>query len=88
MKLKVKDLRKTINEEFLRGIPEFILRQATSKYVDEVRQHIFRFILENKSVSKIEQRQSIAAANEVLEELEVKANELLEEQLFQFIKQV
>jgi len=88
MKLKVKDLRKTISEEFLRGIPEFMLRQATTKYVDEIRQHVFKFILENKSTSKIEQRQSIAAANEVLKDLEDKANELLEEQLFQFIKQV
>ena len=88
MKVRVGDLRKVIREEYLRGIPEFVLRQATTKYVDEIRQQMFRFILANKSTTGVDQRQAIAAANEVLEELESKANDLLEDQLYQFVRRV
>lgn len=77
-----------VNEEFLRGIPEFVLRQATEKYVDEIRKQIFRFIMTNKSSSDVERRDALAAANQVLEELEEKANDLLEDQLYQFIRRV
>lgn len=88
MRVRVGDLRKAIREEYLRGVPEFVLRQATEKYVQEIRQHIFRFILANKSAVEVDQRAAIAAANEVLEELEQKANDLLEDQLYQFIRKV
>lgn len=88
MKVRVGDLRKAIREEYLRGVPEFVLRQATQKYVQEIRRHIFRFILANKSAVEVDQRAAIAAANEVLEELEQKANDLLEDQLYQFIRKV
>lgn len=88
MKVRVGDLRKAIREEYLRGVPEFVLRQATTKYVEEIRQQLFRFILANKSNTGPDQREAIAAANEVLEELETKANDLLEDQLYQFIRRV
>lgn len=88
MKVRVGDLRKTIREEYLRGVPEFVLRQATTKYVEEIRQQIFRFILANKSNTGPDQREAIAACNVVLEDLEQKANDLLEDQLYQFIRRV
>ncbi len=88
MKVRVGDLRKAIREEYLRGVPEFVLRQATTKYVDEIRQQIFRFIMMNKSQTPADQREAQAAANQVLEDLESKANDLLEDSLYQFIRQV
>lgn len=88
MKVRVGDLRKAIREEYLRGVPEFVLRQATTKYVEEIRQQLFRFILANKSNTGPDQREAIAAANTVLEDLEQKANDLLEDQLYQFIRRV
>ena len=88
MKVRVGDLRKAVREEYLRGVPEFALRQATEKYVEEIRRQIFRFILANKSHTEVDQRQAIAAANEVLVQLEEKANDLLEDQLYQFIRRV
>lgn len=88
MKVRVGQLRKAIREEYLRGVPEFVLRQATTKYVDEIRQQLFRFILANKSNTGPDQRQAMAAANEVLEDLEEKANDLLEDQLFQFVRNI
>jgi len=88
MKVRLGDLRQVIREEYLRGVPEFVLRQATERYVEEIRKQIFRFILANKSQVGTDQRQAIAAANEVLKDLELKANDLLEDQLFQFVRQV
>jgi hypothetical protein len=88
MKVRVGDVRRVIREEYLRGVPTFVLRQATERYVDEIRQHIKRFILMNKSVTDIDSRSAIAAANEVLDELEEKANDLLEDQIWSFIQKV
>jgi hypothetical protein len=88
LKVRLGDLKQVIREEYLRGVPEFVLRQATTKYVDEIRKHIFQFILANKSTTGVDQRESFAAANQVLEDLEEKANDLLEDQLFQFIRSV
>lgn len=88
MKARLGDVRRIVREEYLRGVPEFALRQATTRYIDDIRQQIFRFILANKSDTSVDQRQAIAACNEVLEELEQKANDLLEEELYNFIRQV
>lgn len=88
MRVRLGDLRKVIREECLRGVPEFVLRQATTKYVDEIRQHVFQFILANKSQTGADQREAQAAANQVLEDLEEKANDLLEDQLYVFLRNV
>ena len=88
VKVRVGDLRKVIREEYLRGVPEFVLRQATTKYVDEIRQQIFRFISTNKSSQPQDRRNAIEAANEVLEELERKVNALLEDHLWSFVQRI
>lgn len=88
MKARLGDVRRVVREEYLRGVPEFVLRQATTKYVDEIRRQLFRFILANKSNTGPDQRQALAACDQVLEELEKKANDLLEDSLFQFIRSV
>lgn len=88
MKVRLKEVRKIIREEYLRGVPEHVLRQATEKYVDEIRKHVFGFILANKSQTDADRRAALSACNEVMDELETKANALLEDQLFSFIRQV
>jgi hypothetical protein len=88
MKLTQEQLRELIKEEFLRGVPEFVLRQATTKYVEDVRRQLFKYIMSNKSLTGQSQREALSAANEVLETLEEKANDLLEEQLFEFMRKV
>ena len=77
-----------VSEEYLRGVQEFEFREATTKYVDDIRKKIFRFIQANKSNTEVDTRQAQAAANEVLKDLEEKANDLLEDQLYQFIRRV
>jgi len=88
MKVRLREVRQIIREEALRGIPEFVLRQATQRYVEEIRAHLKRFILSNKSETAPDQRKSFAIANDVLEQLEEEANDLLEEKLFQFTRNV
>jgi len=88
MKMRVDELRGVIREEYLRGVPEFVLRTATKKYVDEIRQHVARYIMANKSNTSADRREAIAAADDVLEDLESKVNDLLEDQLFAFARRV
>lgn len=80
------ELRDLIREEYLTGVPEFALRQATKKYVDEVRRQIFKSILASKSHNAVDQRAAIATANQVVDELEEKVNELMDEQLWNFLQ--
>lgn len=87
MKARLGDVRRIIREEYLRGVPEFALRQATTKYVEEIRQQIKRYIITVKH-TPAEQREAFAVANEVLEALEEKANDLLEDQLWSFVRNV
>jgi hypothetical protein len=88
MKMRIDELRSVIHEEMLRGIPEFVLRNVTKKYVDEVRQHVKRYIMINKSNTPADRREAIAAADSVLDDLEEKMNNLLEDQLYAFTRQV
>lgn len=86
MKLSVAELRQVIREEFMRGVPEWALRQATSEYVEEIRQHIKHYILTVKSESNVQQREAIAVMNETLENLEEKVNDLLEDALYSYVQ--
>jgi hypothetical protein len=89
MRIKVGQLRRLINEEaFLHGVPEWALRQDTSDFVDQVRDRIKRYILLNKSENLADQREAIAAMNDVCDELEEKVFGLLEDQLFAFTRRV
>lgn len=78
----------SIQEEYLRGVPEFILHQATERYIDEIRKHLTRFIMMNKSEDPRDQRNAISSANDMLETLEEKSNELLEDQLWTFLRNI
>ncbi len=88
MKVTVRELRQIVREEYLHGVPEFMFREATHKYVEEIRQHIKKFILQSKSDDFIAQRESINTMNDVLEQLEEEANALLEDKLFQYLQSV
>lgn len=64
-------------------IPDFVLSQIASDTSENVKRHLRRFI--NQSASDpTKQRQMLAAANEVLEELEKEIKELLEDKLHSF----
>ena len=87
MKARMKDVRRIVREEYLRGVPEFVLRQATQKYVEEIGQHVKKHI-EMTRVDPGEQREAFEAASVILKELEEEANDLLEDKLWSFVRTV
>jgi hypothetical protein len=88
VRVRVGDLRRVICEEYLHGVPEWQLRQDTTDYVDQIRDRIKRYIMLNKSQNSTDQREAIAAMNDVCDDLEKKAYDLLEDQLFAFVRRV
>lgn len=88
MKIKVSDLKKIIQEENLKGIPEFAFQQATDRFVEEIEKQIERFILLNKSANATDQRQAMKDAAVVLDELKEEVTALLENKLWQFLQNV
>lgn len=88
VKTTLGEIKKVIHEEALRGIPDFVLRQTAESFAEEVREQLVRFVTANKSQSPIERKQALDAANEVVEELEKKAYNLLEEELWAFLRNV
>ena len=78
----------TIDESQLNGVPEWQLRQDTLEYVDRIRQRIKQHILTNKSNRGSEQREAVAAMNEILDELEIKLYDVLEDSLYAFTRRV
>ena len=85
MKVSLEELRSMIREEYMRGVPEFVLHSATSAYIETIRKYIQKHILMTKKNPQ-DAREAIEAANEVLKELETEANQLLENKLWQFMQ--
>jgi hypothetical protein len=88
VKITVGQLRRLINEEYLHGVPEWALRQDTTDFVDNVRKRIRSYILINKSENPSDQREAIAAMNDVCEQLEEKLYDVLEDSLFDFTRRI
>jgi hypothetical protein len=77
-----------LREEFLHGVPEWQLREDTSNFVDVIRKRCTAFILLNKSENGADQREAIAAMNDVCDTLEDKVYDVLEGELFNFSRRV
>jgi hypothetical protein len=85
MKIKVAELRQLINEEFMRGVPEYILHDATHKYIETIRLYLQRHIAMTQK-DPVGQRETIELANQVLEKLEKTVNQNCEDSLWQFLQ--
>lgn len=88
MKITVGELRHLIKEEYLHGVPEWALRQDTTDFVDRLKQRIKGYIMLQKSENPNDQREAIAAMNDVCEDLEEKVYDVLEDALFNFTRRV
>jgi hypothetical protein len=84
----VGQLRRLIKEEYLHGVPEWQLREDTTEYVNKIRSRIKTYILLNKSENGADQREAIDAMNDVLDELDEKIYDVLEDALFNFTRRV
>jgi hypothetical protein len=88
VKISVKQLRSLITEEYLNGVPEWALREDTHKFVDQIKERIKKYILLNKSENPSDQRDAIAAMNDVGNDLEERLYDVLEDALFNFTRRV
>lgn len=74
-----------LSEDFLRGVPEFLFREAVSKFVNEIKKHIKNYINANVN-DETEKREALDALSETFDNLDKETFELLEEKLGQFLK--
>lgn len=74
-------------EEFIKGIPEFVLRQTTENYVEQIKDHLVKHILMWKSTTEAQRQLALAAADETMNDLEKKILNLLESSLHGFVNQ-
>lgn len=87
MKVTIGKLRTLIREEYLRGVPEYALRDSTHKFTEDIRKHINVFLSMTRE-SPEDRREALALADQVLKELEEEVYLKLEEALWQFIQKV
>lgn len=85
MKMTQHELRQIIREEFMRGVPEFVLRQIAANCAKEVKSQTERFI-QQRAETPARAKHMHTKANEALVELEKEVYELIEEKLFSFVQ--
>lgn len=76
-----------LNEDYARGIPDFVLVQIARDSAETMRQYLVRHI-DQTTVNSSDRRQKSAAASLVLQELEVQIKELMEDKLSQYLRSV
>jgi hypothetical protein len=86
MKINEHELRKIIREEYMRGVPEFMLRQASSDCVERIKQHINKYI-QLRAQNPSHARELRMMANSILSDLEDEIYDLVESKLWQFMQQ-
>lgn len=86
MKASVKDIRELVKEEFMRGVPEFVLQQAVDDCVIRIRDHVKKFIA-TRAENPTHSRELQAIADEALEELDEEMYALIEDKLWSFLQQ-
>lgn len=74
-----------LNEDYARGIPDFVLVQIARDASESMRQYLVRHI-DQTTVNPSDRRQKSAAANVVLQELEIQIKELMEDKLSQYLR--
>lgn len=93
MKLSRTQLRRIISEElinddYMRGVPEFVFKEATRKFVQEIKKHVETHVLLDKSNDKEEQLDAISSMNDVMEDLETTVYEVLEQKLWSLMERM
>lgn len=86
MRCTVGELKAKIREDYMRGVPEFAVRDASRRFVAAIGQQIRRHVLMTRGDST-EQREALSIANDVLGELEKAVNDVVEQKLWRFIQQ-
>lgn len=79
-------LQPVLSEVYMHGVSQYALTQSTRDYIESIRQHIYRFTLTDKSNTPMQRRQTMAAADEILGDLEKEINKMLASAIEQFTR--
>lgn len=82
-----KQVRKSLREDYARGIPDFALSDIASEAAEGVKRHLRRYI-QTTAPDPVKQRQMFAAASQVLRDLEKDLKAKMEDKLLEFIRSV
>lgn len=84
-KIVSEEVRRTLSEDYARGIPDFALAMVAKDAADDMRRHMLNFINQTTS-NPAERRKRSAAAAEVLKSIEIEMKSLLEDKLSDFLR--
>lgn len=84
MKLSEKLLKQLIAEEYMRGVPEFMVREVVEDCASKIEGHLKRYI-QMRSQSSSEARELHENANEMLENLKNEMFDLVERNIWSFM---
>jgi len=87
MQVKLGDFRRMIREEQMRGIQEFAVREASRKFVADLRQ-LLRMHVQMTRHSDHESRDVLEKSEEMLLELENEADKLASEYLWRLLQRL
>lgn len=79
-------IRQIIREEFMRGVPEFMLQQATDDCINNLRQHMKRFVA-TRADNPTHARELYTLVDETLQDLTEEMNVLIQDKLWAFMQQ-
>ena len=85
MKLTKDMLKQLIKEEYMRGVPEFMVREVVEDCIAKLDGHIKRYI-QLRSGSAIQANDLHSDANQMLEDLKKEIFDLIESQLYTFMQ--
>lgn len=84
-KVTITEIRRLIKDEYMRGVPEFMLRKASSDCVEQVRSQVMKFI-QLRAEDPTHRRELTQLADTAFEELDEKLYQELENSLYQFLQ--
>jgi hypothetical protein len=87
MKVTIKELKDIIREEQFRGVPEHAIREATRKYIAEIRQHLRRHVEQTRN-SEVQAKDVLEKAEETFVQLEEEVNKVTDENLWRLLQRI
>jgi hypothetical protein len=85
MKLTPEVLKQIIKEEYMRGVPEFMVREVVEDCTSKLDSHIKRYIQMNAQDSK-RTSELHSQANDMLEELKTELFNLISSHIYSFMQ--
>lgn len=80
-------IRSLVREEFMRGVPDFVIRQATDDYINNLRELSLRH-LQQRSQSASDRSNMTAEVDKSLNDLSEELHELVNDKLFRLVSKL